>query len=153
MTDFKITKWEYSDREQKPKIGFEEGLRTLKITSAQYDPDTTQYTLGVTDLVNDAEFRLSWWLKSEKVKGSGVLDTDNNTSIGTLVSLGKALYNINDIGVPAPSDVLGRVVIANVKASKPANSGFSYPRVYEFAPAFETESWASDAPQYFKPSA
>lgn len=156
--------WEYTKpidlgapREEVPT-----GLRTVKISDCSYDPETTAYKLKVEDLETGVRFQLSYWLTKavEKVVDGVKVRTDevepNKTSNGTLASLFRALYGdeydpARD-GILAPGDVIGRVVVADVKLGKPSPSGIQYPRVYEYQMAHENDSWASEAPQKFRKS-
>lgn len=155
-----FTKWEFT----KPidlgesSIPVEVGLRTLKINNAYYDPEKYQYTLEVEDIENGAKFNLRYWLQNveEKIVNGQVVKevSENKTSNGVFCSLGKALYGddydpLRD-GILAPLDVIGRIVIADVKLGKPSNNGIQYPRVYRYVMAYEADSWASEQPQKFR---
>lgn len=153
-------KWEYTKplELEAASAPIETGLRTLKIDNAFYDPEKYQYTLEVEDIENGSKFSLRYWLQNvEKEITNGMVFeklTPNKTSNGTMCSLGKALYG-DDYdperdGILAPVDVLGRVVIADVKLGKPAANGVQYPRVYRYMMAYEADSWASEGEQKFR---
>lgn len=130
---YKITEWEYSKEVEKSSIPVEEGARFVKINDAQFLPDTKEYHLTVEDLSNGAEFTLRYWLNGTDKNGN---ITSNAQSRGTLISLGKALFGM-PVGIPAPSDVVGGVVVAEVVLKESPTSGAKFPRVYKFSPATE----------------
>ena len=128
---YKITEWEYSGEVDKTAIPVEEGLRYLKIMDASFDPSNKQYEMSVQDLTNSAEFTLRYWLNGTDKDGNIVANT---SARGTLISLGKALFGM-PVGIPAPGDVVGGVVTADVVLKKSATSEAKFPRVFKFSPA------------------
>lgn len=126
---FKNTQWELSDKVASPSQTIEFGLRYLFIENATYDAEKKEYKIYVKDLTNEATYSLTYWLEGwNKDKTARV---DNQTSIGTLNTLGEALAGVN-IGIPNPQDIIGGVVLADVKESKPNEQGRTYARVFEF---------------------
>ena len=128
---YKITEWEYSNEVEKSSIPVEEGARFVQIKDASFFPDTKEYHLTVDDLTNGAEFTLRYWLNGTDKNGN---ITSNAQARGTLISLGKALFGM-PVGIPAPSDVIGGVVVAEVVLKESPTSGSKFPRVYKFSPA------------------
>jgi len=128
---FKRTEWEYSNEVEKTNIPVEEGLRYVKIVDAKFDASAKEYNLSLEDLTNGAEFSLRYWLNGTDKNGN---ITSNASARGTLISLGKALAG-EPIGIPAPVDVIGGVVVAEVVMKESTTSGAKYPRVYKFTPA------------------
>lgn len=126
---FKTTEWKYSNEIAAEDIPVKEGLQYLQILSARHEDDSDVYTLFLKSLTNDAEFSVRYWLTSAE---DGV-PIPNARSRGTLISLGKALAGF-PIGIPNPVDIVGGVVQADVRMSKPTPSGGTYPRIYQFSP-------------------
>lgn len=142
---YKITNWEYSNEVEKESIPVEEGDRFVKITSSQFLPDTKEYHLSVEDLTNGATFTLRYWLNSSDKNGNII---SNTQARGTLISLGKSLFG-QPVGIPAPTDVVGGVVIAEVVLKASTTSDAKFPRVYKFRPATkEVVDGYSDIEQY-----
>ena len=129
---FKRTEWEYSNEVEKANIPVEEGLRYVKIVNATFDSASKEYDLTVDDLTNSAEFTLRYWLNGTDKNGNII---SNASARGTLISLGKALAG-EPIGIPAPEDVIGGVVVAEV-VMKETQTGSRFPRVYKFTAASE----------------
>lgn len=127
---FKTTEWELSTKVMTAQP-IEYGQRYLFIDNATYDEEKKMYKIFVTDLTNKATFSLSYWLEGwNKEKTERV---DNQVSIGTLNTLGEALAGIN-IGVPNPQDIIGGVVMAELKPSQADENGKVYARCYKFSP-------------------
>lgn len=147
---YNITQWEFSNKVVEDVL-VPDGLRTIKIESASYDPETYVYRLDCVDLETSAEFSLRYWLQSVDPLTKQI--KDNNSSIGTMNSLGRAVFgDAMNVGVPAPCDVTGAVCVANIKLKESETSGKKYPRCYSFMSASEADSWASDIEQYFRPT-
>lgn len=125
---FKTTEWKYSNEVAAEDIPVREGPQYLQILNARHEEDSDVYTLFLKSLTNDAEFSVRYWLTSAE---DGV-PVPNSKARGTLISLGKALAGF-PIGIPNPMDIIGGVVQADVKMSKPSN-GNTYPRIYQFSP-------------------
>ena len=144
---YKITEWEYSNEVEKSSIPIEEGARFVKIKDAVFEPDKKEYYLTMEDLTNGATINLRYWLNGTDKNGN---ITSNTQARGTLISLGKALFG-QALGIPAPVDVIGGVVIAEVVLKASTTSDAKYPRVYKFSPATEeVVSGYSDIEQYFE---
>lgn len=126
---FRTTEWKYSNEIAAEDIPVKEGPQYLQILNARHEEDSDVYTLFLKSLSNDAEFSVRYWLTSAE---DGI-PVPNSRSRGTLISLGKALAGC-PIGIPNPVDIVGGVVQADVRMSKPTSSGGTYPRIYQFAP-------------------
>ena len=165
MADYKITDWELSDipddqidNVNENKTFVEGGIKTVKINSATYidqyaaekesEKDTYRIVIECLEGGEDAGAKatLTYWLKN-KDKG-----TYNSNVLGTMKSLGKAVFgNAFDKFVPAPSDIIGAVVMADIKFGKPNANGVSFPRVYQWFPAPQEFSVFSDLDaQYYR---
>jgi len=143
---FKNTDWELSSKvvTQSNKVEF--GKRYVFIENATYDSERAEYKLFVKDLVNDARFSLTYWLTSLDKNNQVV---DNTSTIGTLNTLGMALAGVN-IGVPNPQDIIGGVVLADVKESRPNAEGKTYARVYTFSAVPGDIAALADIDQYYE---
>ena len=53
------------------------------------------------------------------------------------------------VGVPAPADICGAVVIADIKNKTSETSGRTYPRCYHFMPANTSMKGYSEIEQYY----
>lgn len=142
---FKNTEWELSN-EVVSKPAIEYGDRYLFIENATYDPNDKLYKLYVVDLVNNASFSLAYWLegwnkeRTEKVK--------NEVYIGTLNTLGEALAGTN-IGIPNPQDIIGGVVMGEIKQSNPNADGKVFARCYKFSPVPADIASCATIDQYY----
>ena len=148
---YNLTEWEFSHVEANERTypQPEEGARWLKIEDAAYSEDEAKYVIKVLDLTNEARFTLSYWPKRVN-KVTGELE-NNDQSIGTLTTLGRALFFGSGVTVPSVNDIIGGVVVGQVKLSKPNESGRRYPRVYEFAPVpKDMADGFSDIDQYYE---
>ena len=148
MTNYGLGTWEYSDEVDATTIPVETGLRTLKIKAASLDPQSKEYRLTFGDVNNKAEFTLVYWLNTVDENGNVVSNTSQR---GTLISLGKSLFMDSDepVGIPMPGKIIGGVVRADIKMSKPNAEGNTFPRIYKFIPAKEDEVLEhSDIDQY-----
>ena len=146
---FNTTNWEYSNvtTEEKVFAKPEEGERYLKINNAIFDGSDKRFTIFVTDLGNNAEFSLSYWLNTNDRTTN---DTIPNTSHrNALVSLGKALAG-HEIGIPNPNDVVGGVVLANIvlKESK-TTPDKKFARCFKFQAVPEDMAILADIDQYY----
>lgn len=133
---FKTTQWEYSDDDStlEETRYMTPGIKYLLIEDASYNPDNAEYRLKVCNAEDMQEkATLIYWLNGMDSNGNIIKNTQNR---GTLHTLGTALAGV-DIGIPAPSDVVGGVVKADVKLGKPNDKGIQYPRVYKFEPVPE----------------
>lgn len=128
---YKITEWEYSNVVEKASIPVEEGARFVQIKDANFIPETKEYHISTEDLTSGAEINLRYWLTSTDKNGN---ITSNAQASGTLISLGKSLFGA-PVGIPAPCDIIGGVVIAEVVLKESATSGAKFPRVFKFRPA------------------
>ena len=145
----KITQWEFSD-DIVNDTQVPEGLRAIKIEDAYYNDEDFTYHLECTDIQTGTEFRLQYWMYSRDPKTQEL--TKVKTTIGTLNSLGRAIFGDDaQVGVPAPCDIIGAVCIANITLKESPSSGRKYPRCYNYMSAYESEKWASDIEQYFRP--
>ena len=134
---YKITDWKYSGEIDRTNIPIIEGIRTLLIKDAKYSEfdengePNEQYSLTTEDLENGAEITLNYWLNSINEETGKLVS--NASQRGTLISIGSALFG-KAVGIPAPCDVIGGVVRADVKLAQ-SKKGKIYPRVYKFTPA------------------
>lgn len=163
--DAEITSWELSnipedqiDNTTTNKNFVEGGLKIVKVIKATYidqynaekesEKDTYSVQIECLEGGVDAGARatITYWLKN-KDRG-----TYNPSVLGTLKSLGKAVFgNRFESAVPAPADITGAVVMADIKFGKPSAQGVIYPRVYQWAPASQEFSVFSDKEgQYYR---
>lgn len=143
-----ITHWELSDRIAEDSIPVEEGLRTLQIRGARYDPDSDTYIVTFKDLGNKALFTITYWLSN--LEQDGVTRTPNNMSLGTIHSMNYALTGLKGIAPLKEEDIKGGVVIGDVKFSKPNANGKTFPRIYHFEPVPEDVAVLSEIDQYWE---
>lgn len=125
------TEWEFSN-EVAEEIEYAEpveGPQYLTITKAEYNEDSCEYTLNLKSLTNNASIRLKYWLY--KTNDAGELEPDPS-SRRVLISLKKALYGPEAIGVPNPSDIVGAAVEGNIKLKAPNAKGIRYPAIYNY---------------------
>lgn len=133
MSKYKVTEWEYSGEVDKTLIPPETGIRNLSIVDASLDPERNIYKVTVDDIDAGCEYTLQYWL--DYTDGNTGETTPNRTARGTLISLGKALFAEEARGIPAPCDIIGGVVKAEVKLQKSTTSDAQYPRIYKFMAA------------------
>lgn len=125
------TKWEYSTEEPSEEyIAPEEGVQFLVIRKAERDMNTNVYALYLSSLTNGAFFTVRYYLDAIN-KETGDVEPDAKQR-RTLISLKRALYGPEAVGIPYPDDIIGCVVEADVKMSKPNAEGKQYPRIYGF---------------------
>ena len=151
--EYKQTQWKFSEVKFDDEATFTEGPKTVKILKATYNDEDAEEKIRNTYLVTiqcieegpceGAKATLRYWLKDSKT------GADNKNTIGWLCSLGKALFADEAKGIPAPCDITGGVVIADIKM-KESDDGRRYPRVYHFMPASEDFALYSDIKQYFR---
>lgn len=156
---FKTTKWELSEIsddeiQQAPQFAnFTDGLHIVKITEASYvDEDTAEdpalantYKVSFESVGEDgAKASVRYFVKNKERTAY------NSNVLGTLNSLGKAVFGPEFIDmVPAPVDIIGAVVGAEIKMSPVNNLGKSYPRVYHWVPVPDAYSIYSNIEQYY----
>lgn len=129
---FNEIKWEMSDDKNVPSdfVKVTPGVKDLFIEDASYNPEDSKYSIMVHNVLEPKErFPLNQWLNSLDPETGNIVE--NGTARGTLHTLGIALAGV-DIGVPAPASIVGAVVRADVKLSKPNANGAQFPRVYKF---------------------
>lgn len=133
------------------------GLRTVKIVDAKYFDEFTAedpkkidtYTVTIESVEEGPEFGtralLTYWLKNqERTKYS-------ENTLGTLRSIGTALFNDQFTQmIPAPTTILGGVVMADIKLGKPDALGRVFPKVYHFSAASSDFSIFSEIEQYYR---
>lgn len=147
---YEVEEWEFSHvndaelvRDQVP-----DGWRDVKIVTASYD-DTGKYSIRVEDLDGShaSEFTNYYLLKS----GEDGSIQKNAMSIGSLKTLGKALFEMED-GFPPAHCIIGGVVRAEIKHKVSNKTGRQYMNIYKFAPAPEAMVLSySDIDQYYIP--
>lgn len=146
---FKMTPWKYDDEVEEAVIPIEAGEHDLYIMSASIDesvPANPVYRLGFKSLQTNAEFTIAYWLNSED-KATGAI-VKNKQARGTLISLKKALFGV-DVGMPNPEDIVGGVVHAEVKMSKPNDAGKTYVRIYQYEPVPQDIAAVAEIEQYY----
>lgn len=144
---FTEQKWEYSDEvvEEREFKSVPYGERNLFIKDAVLTEDKV-YILTLTDLEDEeCETQFRFWLNTTDKMGNLIKNTQAR---GTLISLGEALAG-KPIGIPHPSSVVGGVVHAEVKESKPTQDGKIYPRIYKFEPVPEEVAMCAAIDQYY----
>lgn len=168
MTDegYKIDDWELYNipdeniekgQPSKFKYFTAPGLYTVKIVDAKYYDEYTApkktmidtYSLTIECIeegVNaGARAKLTYFVKNEE------RTKFNDNTLGTLRSLGKALFSDVFTGyVPAPGNIIGGVVVADVKISKPDALERTFPKVYHWQSASSDFAIFSDIKQYFR---
>ena len=126
------TKWEYSTEEPSEEyVAPVEGEQYLIIKKAERDKDTNQYVLFLSSLTNGAFFSIRYYLDSVN-KETGEVEPDARQR-RTLITLKRALYGPEAVGIPHPDDIVGCAVMAEVKMSKPNAEGKQYARIYGFS--------------------
>lgn len=144
---FAEQKWEYSDEvvEEVVRKNIPLGERNLFIKNAELTGDKV-YILTLTDLEDEeCENQFRFWLDTTDKLGNII---KNVQARGTLISLGEALAG-RPIGIPAPDSVIGGVVHAEVKESKPNTNGQVYLRIYKFEPVTEEYAMCATIDQYY----
>jgi len=154
---FKTTEWELSSKVVTSQP-IEYGPRYLIIDNATYTETEKvskygiqyiekTYRITVTDLTNKANFSLTYW--PEGWNKEYTARVDNERDIGTLNTLGEALAGMN-IGIPNPQDIIGGVVLANLKESTPdPQTGKTYARCYKFEPVPGDIAALANIDQYY----
>lgn len=133
------------------EIEWDEGLQAIKIVDVVYYdgytsekfPNTYTITAEPVDSDSGAVGRFMFWLKK---KDTG---KDNRIAIGILNRLWSSIYGKTDkLGIPAPSDAEGCVVMAEVSYYQ------GYLQIGNFKPAGEEYAMYSDKmnSQYFAPT-
>ncbi len=145
---FKQSKWALSNLEVSANgeyIPPEEGLQYLKIVSASYDENNARYKVGLQSLANNAEFSQMYFFSS-KDDDSLPPKLTNRKQMGCVASIGVALSGEN-IGIPNPDDIVGGVVLAEVKLDE--YNGKVRPKIWKYDPVPKdiVESYA-DIDQY-----
>lgn len=150
---YSITQWEYSDATEVSEDRIPEGWRTIKILSATKFEDPNgdvvkdRFNMMIEDVQTKATSPLGYFLMKRDGDGNPV---KNGYSLGTLRTLGQALFDQKVI--PAPQDVVGGVVRAEVKYNTSKTTGRQYLNIYTFAPAEETYVLSySDIEQFYIP--
>lgn len=130
MDQYKITEWAFS-KVEKPVYGCPpDGPAYLKIEDAHFEESNMTYKMKMFDYNSEMSFELTYWLLK---KDSG---QPNRMSEGTLISLGEALFG-RPVGIPHPQDIVGGVVVGELKASvteDEAGNVKRWPRCYKFGP-------------------
>jgi len=127
------TPWKFSNEEPVDEfIQPEEGPQYIQITKAEVSADELHYILRFKSLMNDASLSLRYFLFATNEDGELIPDSKQRR---TLVSLKRAIYGPDAVGLPNPVDIVGSVVEADVKLSKPNDKGYVYPRIYNYKPA------------------
>lgn len=126
------TAWAYSNEE--PSGEFTEpaeGLQYLQIKKAELDDSTSEYKLGLLSLTNSAYLNLRYWLDAvDQETGKPVPDPKNRR---VLISLKKALYGPDAVGIPNPINIVGCVVLADVKlVAGKKDPSKKFPRIYDY---------------------
>ena len=134
---FKDMDWDYSDYRGSGTeyVKVTPGEKNLFIEDASFDPEKQQYTIKLSNIALPAEkITLNYWLTTADENNNII---KNEKSCGTLQTLRYALSGepAEEHGLPAPAAIIGGVVRAEVKMSKPNTSGAQYPRIYKFEPA------------------
>lgn len=149
---YKITDWKLLNykAEEPGYVKPEEGIRWLRIESAEYNDENCQYRVGLHDLTNDAHFSQVYFTKFADKNGN---PRDNGLAFKTLKTLADALFYGEGIDVPYPDDIVGGVVRGKVQmeAKKSGDPEKKYARVYEYYPADKDMVDAfSDIDQYYE---
>lgn len=143
-------KWELSDEvpETREWKNLEVGEQNLIIKDAKLVDDVYTITLASInadegDTIPQSDFR--YWLTTTDSLGNIV---KNVGARGTLITLGEALAG-KCIGIPEPSSIIGGIVHAEVKLSKPNAQGQCYLRIYKFEPVPEEIALCATIDQYY----
>lgn len=130
---FKQSTWALSNVTVSPAgdiIPFEEGLQYLKIVDASYDEVNARYKVVLHSLANEAEFSQTYFF-SAKDDESIPPKLTNKKQMGIVASIGYALAGEN-INVPNPEDIIGGVVLADVKSNE--YNGKVRPQIWKYDP-------------------
>ena len=132
MAQFNEIKWEYSDDSNVPEdsIRVTPGIKDIIIDNASLNPADSKYSISAHNVREPKEkMTLNYWIDTADPQTNDIIENGPSRSI--LHTLGIALSG-HDIGLPAPSSIIGGVVKVEVKLSKPNANGAQYPRVYKF---------------------
>lgn len=128
---FNEIQWEHSNDPYVPEdnIRVTPGVKDLFIDDAKMNPEDGKYSISAHNVLEPKEkLTLNYWIDTSDENSNIV---PNATTRGTLHTLGFALAG-RDIGMPVPASIVGAVVRADVKLSKPNVNGAQFPRVYKF---------------------
>jgi len=125
--EMNLTKWAGSDIVEKRMDIPEEGPAYCQIRRASYDKSSFKYVLNLYNLATDSDM-YPFFYTMKKADASGKIGP-NRYSEGTLISLGRAVFG-KEVGVPFPDDVIGAIVIANIKLRE--YNGKTYASIYTF---------------------
>lgn len=146
---FKTTQWEFSNEIDEASVPPEEGVRNLFIRDASFDDASGVYTLEITDLGNNGEFRLKHYLYARDDFNNVIPGQLKSSTRGTLITLGKALAGpMAEIGIPAPCDIIGGVVRAQIQV-KTSKMGRPYPVTYAYMPVEKDLAELAGIEQYW----
>lgn len=143
---FNEVKWEFSDEvaEDVPRKEISVGEHDLLIKYAELKDRV--YYITLSDLNDDeCESVFRYWLDTTDKFNQIV---KNVQARGTLVTLGEALAG-KCIGIPEPNSIIGGIVHADVKLSKPNAEGKTYLRIYKFEPVIEDIALCAAIEQYY----
>lgn len=148
---FKTTEWAFSNEVEKEYIAPEKGLRYLHIDDAAYGDDTHQYDVFVTDLTNDAEFRLRYWVDAVDKTTQQFKPSYKDRAM--LIQLGRALAGPDtQIGIPFPKDIVGGVIKCDLDLVPNKDGTRTYPKALGFYPVEkDIFDGFSDIDQYYIP--
>lgn len=144
---FKEVKWEMSDEvaEEVQRKDISVGVHNLFIKNAELTEDKV-YILTLSDLDDEeCENTFRYWLNTTDKFNQIV---KNVQARGTLITLGEALAG-KPIGIPEPNSIIGGIVSADVKLSKPNADGKCYLRIYKFEPVIEDIALCAGIDQYY----
>lgn len=139
-------KWEMSDEvaEEVERKNLTVGEHNLFIKDARLEDRV--YILTLADLEDeDCVSQFRFWLDTTDKFNQIVKNTQAR---GTLITLGEALAG-KSIGIPHPDSVIGGVVHADIKNSKPNANGQTYLRIYKFEPVPEDIAVCATIEQYY----
>lgn len=145
------TEWKYSNEEPANEyVDPEEGIQYLQIKKAEVSSDEMHYSLGLLSLSNNAYMNIRYFLYNTNDEGELIPDAKQRR---TLITLKKALYGPEANGIPNPADIVGCVVMAEVKLGKPTANGTRYPRIYSYkaVPGEVAATWGNPE-QYALPN-
>ncbi len=152
---FKQTQWELSDITVDPDaennfIDPEPGLQYLVIKDAQFTAENARYKITFESLTNSAEVRVTYFFADKNDVNVPPACT-NKKQMGCVASLGKALAGVN-INIPAPQDIIGGVVMADVQVDEVEKDGKirKYPKIWKYEPVPKEIALSySDIEQYY----
>lgn len=147
------TAWKFSNEEPVDEYAQPEaGLQYLQIKKAEVSDDELHYTLGFISLTNNAYINIRYFLyATDQETGELIPDAKQRR---TLISLKKALYGPESNGIPNPADIVGCVVMADVKMVPAKNNPEkAYPRIYGYkaVPGEVAATWGNPE-QYALPN-